>query len=496
MPRLYTPDLGAKSLIPRPESVTPGHGLFELTADTRIVADGDAEVARVADLLAERLRKATGRPLPVGAGPAAAGAIVLRIDATAPPSGDEGYVLQVAPEGVTLTARTPAGLFHGTQTIRQLLPPVVEAETPRPGPWTMPCVSITDAPRFAWRGAMLDVARHFFSVADVERFVDLLAFYKMNRLHLHLSDDQGWRIAIAGWPKLAAVGGTTQVGGVTGAFSYSKDDYAAIVRYAAERYVTVVPEIDMPGHTNAALSAYAELNCDGVARAPYTGIEVGFSSFCLEDPKTLSFVGDVIREIAAMTPGAYVHVGGDEAKSTDPAEYVRFVEEVQTVVASHGKQTVGWEEIAGARLRPDSLVQQWDRGLARKAVTQGNKIIFSPSKRAYLDMKYDRGTALGQDWAAHIEVQDAYDWDPASYDAGVPEASVAGVEAPLWTETITSRADIEYMVLPRLAGIAEIGWSPRAGRAWDEYRVRLGVHGLRLTAMGANFYRSPQVPWM
>ena len=210
---------------------------------------------------------------------------------------------------------------------------------------------IDDRPRFRWRGAHLDVSRHFFSVAEVKRYIDLISQYKVNVLHLHLSDDQGWRIAIDSWPRLTSVGGSTEVGGGPGGY-YTKRDYRELVRYAAARYITVVPEIDTPGHTNAALASYAELNCDGIAPPLYTGIDVGFSSLCVDKEITYEFLDDVIRELAALTPGPYLHMGGDEAHSTEDADYVRFIERVQPIVAAHGKRLMGWEEIAQAPLLP------------------------------------------------------------------------------------------------------------------------------------------------
>jgi hexosaminidase len=343
---------------------------------------------------------------------------------------------------------------------------------------------------------MLDVARHFFGVEDVERFIDLISYYKMNALHLHLSDDQGWRIEIRGWPRLSAVGGSSEIGGRTGTLYYTQAQYSEIVAYAGERYVTIVPEIDMPGHTNAALASYAELNCNGVAPALYKGTEVGFSLLCLPKPRTADFVRDVVGEISALTPGPYFHMGGDEIPSMDPSAYAAFVEQTQATVNSGGKRLIAWEEVANVRLVAGTVVQQWDRGLIQKAVQQGAKVIMSPSKRAYLDMKYDGKTRLGQDWAGRISVKDAYDWDPATYAPGVTEADVLGVEAPLWTETLSTLADLEFMAFPRLAGIAEIGWSPQSSRRWDEYQDRLGAQGPRLESIGVQFYRAPGVPWM
>jgi hexosaminidase len=259
----------------------------------------------------------------------------------------------------------------------------------------------------------------------------------------------------------------------------------------------VIPEIDMPGHTHAALASYPELNCTGVAPAPRTDIEVGYSSLCLtqENQATSRFVDDVIREIAALTPGPYIHIGGDEATITSPDDYVRFVEQVQAIVQSHGKQMIGWEEIGQVKLLPSSVAQHWNSDLAQKAAQQGAKVIMSPASKAYLDMKYSPSTTLGQNWAAYIELKDAYSWDPATQVAGVAESQVLGLEAPLWTETLTTMADLEFMAFPRLPGYAEIGWTPAAGRSWEAYRTRLGRHGPRLAAMGVHFYRSAQVAW-
>lgn len=233
------------------------------------------------------------------------------------------------------------------QTLRQLLPAKVEKDTVQSGPWLVAGGAVTDSPRYGWRGAMLDVSRHFFTVDQVKRYIDQLALYKVNKLHLHLSDDQGWRLAIDSWPRLTTHGGSTQVGGGPGGF-YTKDDYREIVRYATSRYLEVVPEIDMPGHTNAALASYADLNCDGVAPPLYTGTDVGFSSLCVGKDRTYDFVDDVIRELAALTPGRYLHIGGDEAHSTSHEDYVTFMDRVQPIVAKYGKTVMGWHQLTGA----------------------------------------------------------------------------------------------------------------------------------------------------
>ncbi|MBT2385558.1 beta-N-acetylhexosaminidase [Streptomyces sp. ISL-11] len=485
-------------VVPAPASVRAGGDPYEITARTRIqVPPGSREARRVGDRLAAVLRPSTGHALPVTEGGGGDG-IRLALGDPDRALGAEGYRLSVTARAVTISARESAGLFHGVQTLRQLLPAHVERDSRQPGPWRVAGGTLTDAPRYAHRGAMLDVARHFFTVPQVKRYIDELALYKVNRLHLHLSDDQGWRIAVDSWQRLATYGGSTQVGGGPGGF-YGKDDYREIVRYAADRYVTVVPEIDMPGHTNAALASYARLNCDGVAPPLYTGTAVGFSSLCVPKPDTYDFVDDVIGELAALTPGPYLHIGGDEAHSTSHADYVAFMDRAQAAVARHGKTVIGWHQLAGARPAPGALLQYWGLNGGEKEVADaaraGTGLILSPANRAYLDMKYTKDTPLGLDWAGLVEVRQSYDWDPATLIKGAPETAVAGVEAPLWTETIVTGRDIDFMAFPRLPGIAELGWSPAATHDWAAYRVRLAAQAPRWDALGIGYYRSPQVPW-
>ncbi len=475
----------------------PGSGTFELTRAARIVVTTlDPDARRAARLLASHLRPATGFRLAVTAArPATSGDVVLSLRPGDRVLGQEGYRLTVASALVTLAARTPTGLVRGVQTLRQLLPDAIESSRSRRGPWRIPVVTVHDRPRFAWRGMMLDVARHFFDVRELERLIDLLALHKLNRLHLHLSDDQGWRLAIASRPRLARVGGRTAVGGGAGGY-YTQRDYGRLVSYAAERHIDVVPEIDMPGHVNAALASYEGLSCDGRAPAPYTGIEVGFSSLCIRQEETYAFVDDVLGEVAALTPGLYLHIGGDEPLSTDPADYRFFVERVQRLVRARGKRMLGWEEVARASLRSTTVVQHWhDPELARQAVRQGAKLVLSPATRAYLDMKYTRSSELGLQWAGTTSVRKAYEWDPATLIEGVSERDIVGVEAALWSETISTRSGIDHLAFPRLLGIAEIGWSASAGRSWREYRTRLAAHGTRLLALGVGFHRAPEVPW-
>ncbi len=488
----------APSVIPAPTSmvVAPGKP-FALKHSTRIQVGSDSPgVLGAANALADVLRPSTGYPIPVSRkhGPPAPKSIRLELGKS-PGLGDEGYRLDVTSGAIVIRAKTAAGLFYGVQTLRQLFPSKVESDTVKPGPWNVSGVHVTDTPRFAWRGAMLDVARHFFSVGEVKRYIDLLAAYKINVLHLHLADDQGWRIEIDSWPRLATYGGSTEVDGGPGGY-YTKEQYGDLIDYAQRNHIMVVPEIDMPGHTNAALASYAELNCDGVAPPLYTGTDVGFSSLCIDKPITYRFIDDVVRELSAMTPGPYIHIGGDEAHSTEHADYVTFVNRVEPIVQAHGKQMSGWEEITGADVGSSSVAQHWfDKPEAADAVEKGMKVVMSPAQKAYIDMKYDENTELGLSWAGFTSTRDSYEWDPGSWAEGVPESSVLGPEAPLWSETLEDINDIEFMAFPRMAGIAELGWSPAQGRSWDEYKKRLGAQGPRWDELSVNYYRDPEVPW-
>lgn len=415
------------------------------------------------------------------------GTITLRLAGAPASVGSQGYHLTVSANGVVIEARQAAGLFAGVQTLLLLLPPAVQSPTAASGPWTVPGGTILDYPRFAYRGAMLDVARHFFGVGQVERYIDEIAHFKINYLHLHLSDDQGWRIAINGWPDLTARGGSTEVGGGAGGY-YTQADYSAIVAYAAARYITVIPEIDMPGHTNAALASYARLNCEGQTPRPYTGIDVGFSSLRVPLDLTYTFIDQVIGQLAALTPGPYIHIGGDESSATPTADYASFINRAQRIVQAHGKTVIGWHNIADASLLPSTIAEFWDteptNATLAAAVGAGTAVIMSPANHAYLDMKYNDQTVLGQTWAGLDDVDTAYGWDPGTYLPGVPASSVLGVEAALWTETIVTPADIDYMAFPRLPAIAELGWSPWRTHDQAAFKARLGAQGPRWKIMG------------
>ena len=514
------PDKVEHTIIPLPASVEwMPSDTFHFTEETRILFDPtDTEAERVGDLLSSLIGNSTETMPPVEArsGDVTDGTVYLTREGASSSLGSEGYELTVTASQVTVRAMNSAGLFYGVQTIRHLLPPVVEYTAAYPQPLSLPGVHISDQPRFGWRGMMLDVARHFLPLHDVKRFIDLAALYKLNRLHLHLSDDQGWRVEIPGWPNLTEYGGSTEVGGGVGGY-YSTDEYTELVEYAQDRFITVVPEIDIPGHTNAALASYADLNCDGIARDLYIGTNVGFSALCVDKDITYEFLDDVIREISSRTPGPYFHVGGDEVEELSEEEYITFIERMQSMVGSHGKRMIGWDEIALANLDPGSVVQLWrpywptdqtenmdsaqvalraefEAGILG-AVDAGATVVLSPADRLYLDMKYDTSTVLGLTWAGIPDERMSYDWSISDKFSSLPEDAIAGVEAPLWSETLGTLEDFEYMAFPRLAGVAELGWTSASLRDWAEYRMRLGAQSARWMVLGINFRRSPLIPW-
>ncbi len=491
-------NLSKENVIPKPVSVVTTGDSFDLTDQTDIYVQSEsAGLLQIGQYLADKLNPSTGLAIGVKSTSEipASGNIYLALSENDAELGDEGYELTITDKLVKVTANKPAGLFYGIQTIRQLLPSKVELATEQKGPWKIATGTIRDYPEYGYRGSMLDVARHFFGVADVKNYIDQLATYKMNVLHLHLSDDQGWRIEIKSWPNLTAYGAKTEVGGGEGGF-YTQEQYTDIVKYAQERFITIIPEIDMPGHTNAAVASYPELNGNGKTPDLYTGIEVGFSTLDTKKEITYKFIDDVIRELAALTPGEYIHIGGDESHVTKIEDYIPFINRVQDIVEAHGKKVLGWDEIALATLKPNTVVQYWAKAEnAIKGVQQGAKVLMSPAVNAYLDMQYDSTSTYGLHWAAYIEVDKGYNWDPASLVPEIKKENIIGIEAPLWSETVSNRLEAEYLIFPRLLGYAEIGWTPAELRNWDEYKVRLASHGERMKAMNISFFPSKVVPW-
>lgn len=498
------------SVVPVPVALeATGEAPFALTPDTALTGPPDAVAATRA-----LIETHTGiRLTPAGHDDSG---VTLRIADGAP----ESYTLEASARGVTITGADAAGLFHGIQTLGQLI-------VPAPDGGRIPAVRIEDAPRFAYRGVMLDVARHFLDVATVQAYIDRAASLKFNHLHLHLTDDQGWRLQSAARPLLTERASSTSIGDDPGGF-YTREDYRDLVAYAAARHIVVVPEIDLPGHTHAVSLAYPEL-CEPpvltahvletvqafgggtpVTGRPYRGLAVGFSSLRIHDEATYAFVSDVLGELAALTPGPFLHIGGDEALGTARADYDLFVARVSRIAADLGKTPIAWHEAGGsAGLAAETVGQYWGfvtptDGMDEKArafARHGAGLILSPADAVYLDMKPDAASPLGLTWANGVTTaRRAYAWEPAEVVDGVGEDRILGVEAPLWTETVRSLADIDALAFPRIAAAAEIVWSPaparHALRTWDSFARRTGGLGPFWTRQGIRFTRLAEIPWV
>ena len=499
------------AVVPAPASIaTIGEAAFSLRAQTEVVGDADA-VAAARALITTR----TG--LDVGRAAGTAGrAITLQIDGNGDP---ESYRIRSSAASVTVTGADAAGLHYGIQTLGQLISGTDDG-------WEIPAVQVDDAPRFGYRGVMLDVARHFFDPETVKAYIERAASLKFNALHLHLSDDQGWRLELRSRPLLAERASATAVGGDAGGF-YTQADYREIVAYAAAHHMIVVPEFDMPGHTHAVTLAYPELteqprldehmleiirDYGGDAPAhgvPYDGVAVGFSSLKIHDEATYAFVADVFTELAELTPGPYLHLGGDEALGTPPEDFAHFVERASAIVAATGKIPIAWHEagVAGARLASGTIGQYWGLrtptdGMDEKTrgfVAAGGSVILSPADAIYLDMKFDADAPLGLVWAGVVSARQSYEWDPATVIDGIGDDDILGVEAPLWAETARTLSDIDALAFPRIASAAEAAWSPAAGtsalRTWDSFAARLAAIAPLWTRMGIAFTPLPDIPW-
>ncbi len=451
-----------------------------------------------------------------------------------PTDGDpaaERYALDIGPEGVRIRATAPEGLFRGLTTLRQVI-----ATTARPHDVavTLSALRVLDAPRFAWRGLSLDVARTFFNVAEVKAVIDLLAQYKLNVLHLHLTDDQGWRLHIDAWPALTEVSGHSAFGERPGGF-YTKEEYQDLVRYAADRFVTVVPEIDLPGHCKAVFSAYPEL-----APASFDPQDNGGLSIAVLDPNlatTMPFVTDVLSEVAALTPGPYLHIGGDEAFGMADGPYELFVTQVRLIVAHLGKKPVGWQETARSGLAAGDIVQYWLDGLdyfdldviaegmalpdemralietsghraaqdARTALEAGARLLLSPLTLTYLNQPYaEKGDPaqeaerdrLGLKLYPGTTVESTVNWDPATAVDGITsEDQIAGIEAAIWCESVTGFSDLQFLLLPRLTGTAERAWAPQTAYENQDYTERLAAQAPTWRRAGWNYFRAESIPW-
>ncbi|MFT7239465.1 MAG: hexosaminidase [Cyclobacteriaceae bacterium] len=487
-------NLAESPLIPMPLKIDAAFGGFPLDEFTGIQTSGNDDFERLGTFLVEKIKLKTRLALKVNQqeNDQIKSFIGINLVDELFSENLEAYELVIGKDSITINANTADGAFRAIQTLRQLVPEMSNDTLAVNRIWVIPTGTIFDAPQYEYRATMLDVARHFFNVEELKKYIDVLSYYKINFLHLHLSDDQGWRIEIKSWPKLTTIGGSTEVGGEAGGF-YTQEDYAEIVAFAAQHYMTIIPEIDMPGHTNAASVAYPLLNGNGKTPKLYTGMRVGFSTFDTRKDSVYTFLDDVIREISMLTPGPYFHIGGDESHVTKKKDYLYFVDRVEKIVQQYGKQMIGWDEVANAEIDSTSIVQYWSsRANANRAIKKGMKIIISPAHRTYLDMKYDSLSSYGLDWAGNIRTDSAYMWSPEEYG---PKESILGIEAPLWSETISELAELHYLAFPRVIGYAELGWSIQENRVWENYKLRLAQQVPFLKRMEVNYYPSPLITW-
>ncbi|SKA12730.1 beta-N-acetylhexosaminidase [Sediminibacterium ginsengisoli] len=522
-------------VVPAPSSAVVQNGKFVLKNNTPVVVKGDQAAVKVAEMLAAKLAVPTGGSYPVKKTAVTGNSIQLQLLTNADTAlGSEGYKLVVTPAQITITANQPAGLFYGTQTLLQLLPAAIESKKEVKNiSWTIPCATITDKPRFGWRGLMFDVTRHFFTKQEVKQFIDDMVKYKFNMLHLHLTDDQGWRIEIKSLPELTKVGawrqdrkgkwGNTPAPDSTepktyGGF-YTHDDIRELVQYAADRFVAIMPEIDVPGHSMAAIATYPELAT--VPGTYHVNISDKFlvwgsggSFYAISDntlnpanEKVYSFLDKVFTEVAQLFPFPYIHMGGDETaknlweKSDDIKGLMQreklkdvhevqsyFVKRVEKIIESKGKKMMGWDEILEGGLAPNAAVMSWRsmKGGA-EAAAQKHPVVMSPAQFAYLDYYQGESTVEPPVYAA-LRLNKTYQFDPLP--AGVDPKYILGGQGNLWTEQLNNFRSVQYMLWPRAMAIAESTWSPKEKKNWDNFVGRVEQQFVRLDSSRTRYARS------
>lgn len=518
------------SIVPKPVSVKILPDTFTISRLTVIaIPPGDSELRTLATLLLEKIRYAGGPLLTIReltAGEKDFQGILLKRQASRSIKNEEGYRLKVSRKSLVLTATSGHGLFYGIQTIFQLMGaeicrhnlPMTYKE------WEIPCVEIVDYPRYSYRGMHLDVCRHFFPVSFVKKYIDLLAMYKMNTFHWHLTDDQGWRIEIKKYPGLTATGAwrvdhedlpwnerPPQKPGEKATYGgfYTQDEIRDVVRYAAARYINIIPEIEMPAHCVSALAAYPQLSCTG---GPFT-VPTGsywpnIDIFCAGNDSVFTFLQDVLTEVMDLFPSNYIHIGGDEADKTNwktcqkCQERMRseglkdenelqsyFIKRIEKFIISKNRKLIGWDEILEGGLAPEATVMSWrgiEGGIA--AARQGHDAIMTPTSHCYLDYYQADPAFEPKAIGGFVTLRKVYFYEPTPEELNKKEARhILGVQGNLWTEFINDPSHVEYMVLPRMIALAEVGWSQKNARDWDDFRLRLREQYLRLHKMRVNF---------
>lgn len=517
------------SIIPQPVEVKTGTGFFTLLAGSIISVGNNADAKRVAEQLSSALSVPTGYKIPVRSGKTTGGTPGINLILNNTPDkilGDEGYRIKVTSGAVMVTANKPAGLFYGIQSLLQLLPPAIESKSlVKNVNWTIPVSDITDYPRFGWRGLMFDVSRHFFTKEQVKQFIDDMVKYKYNLLHLHLTDDQGWRLEIKSLPKLTSVGAwRVDKTGTFGQFSkpedneprsyggfYTHADIKDIVQYAKERFVNILPEVDIPGHSLAAIASYPELTCtEGVYKVnsgeqfmvwPPNGHFYALldNNLCPAKEHVYDFLDKVFTEVAQLFPFEYIHMGGDETAKNfwEKSELIKelmkkenlkdmnevqsyFVKRVQKILSSKGKKLIGWDEILEGGLAPGAAVMSW-RGMKGgiEAAKMGHEVVMSPTDYVYLD--YMQSDAIMEPPVyATLRLKKAYAFEPVP--EGIDPKYIKGGQGNLWTEQVYNMRHAQYMLWPRSFAIAETVWTPKSKKNWNDFAKRVERHFERFNA--------------
>lgn len=513
------------SIIPAPVKVEVRDGVFKLTAGTRICTDRASRAT--GNYLAEQLRRSTGYRVRVASGKPDSDDILITTTDANSALGDEGYDLSVTPAGVTIRAPKQAGAFYGVQSLLQLLPARVFAKTKIADMvWEMPAIQIEDQPRFKWRGLMLDVGRHFFPVTDIKQMLDAMALHKLNTFHWHLTEDQGWRIEIKKYPKLTQVGAwrassppygnrNSDDGQRYGGF-YTQKEIKDIVAYAAARHITVVPEIEMPGHAAAAIASYPELgNTDVPGYAPRVMTRWGVQPY-VYSPKeeTFHFLENVLTEVCELFPSQFIHIGGDEAPKTQwhQSKFAQavmkreglknedelqswFIRRIEKFLEAKGRRLIGWDEIQEGGLPKTAAMMVWrDAKWAQHALTRGNEVVMSTTSHTYFDYYQARAEserAKGKEFEAiggYLPLEKVYSYNP-TFVAENPaqEKQILGTQCQLWSEYFKDMKKAQYMAFPRVCAFSEVAWTPQAGRSFPDFMSRLPSQLERLRQLGIIF---------
>ncbi len=514
------------NIIPKPWKSKISKGVFRFEKSTRIlVEENNPEAQNVAKYLAERIEKVSGCKLEISETnktKVVPGAILLTSSGVDPELGDEGYIFNSDAKGVVINGN-PAGLFYGVQTLFQLLPPqIYNVDSVQIDlDWSIPAVTIKDKPRFPWRGMHLDVGRHLFPVDFIKKYIDYLAMHKMNTFHWHLTEDQGWRIEIKKYPLLTEVGafrkgsvikrtGNLQIiddkpyGGY-----YTQEEIRDVVQYAKERFITVVPEIEMPGHCMAALAAYPNLSCTG---GPFDvrikwGVEKNV--YCIGNEDVFNFLQDVLSEVIELFPSKYIHIGGDEApkdrweKCPKCQQRIKdeglkdehelqsyFIQRIEKFLNSKGRQIIGWDEILEGGLAPNAAVMSWrgiEGGIA--AAQQEHNVVMSPSTHCYFNEPQGDLFQEPAPSGKSLSLAKVYEFEPVPAELSLEQAHyILGAQGNVWTEYMETPADVEYMALPRMSALAEVVWSAKKQRNLENFLKRMSFHYLRLDETGANYH--------